>query len=604
MVEKETVRRDPPKRGPMARMNVAEKPKNVKKAIGSLLAYGKKYRFAFLAVFLLSVVAAVLAILGPNLVKKVTNAILDGLYTGIDVSETVKTCVILAVMYGSALVFGYVQGFIMATVTQRISKGLRTDISRKIDRMPLRYFDTTSYGDTLSRVTNDVDLIEITMNRSVGNLVGSFTQFFGSIVMMFYTNYILAIAAIGTSLIGFFAMGVIVKKSQGYFLRQQQELGAINGKIEETFSAHNIVKAYGAEEKEKKSFDKINARLRAASWKAQFLSGLMMPFMAFVGDLGFVVVAVLGGAMAVKGTISFGVVIAFIMYVHLFTDPLTQLANSVSSLQSAAAASERVFEFLENEELEDESGKTAHLETAEGYVTFEDVHFGYDKTREIIHGFSASVRPGQKVAIVGPTGAGKTTIVNLLMRFYEPDSGKICVDGVDISTLTRQNVRDLFGMVLQDTWLFHGTIRENIAYGKKDASDEKVVAAAKAVGLHHYITTLPKGYDTVLDGNVSLSVGQKQLMTIARAIVENAPLLILDEATSSVDTRTELLIQRAMDALTAERTSFVIAHRLSTIKNADLILVIKDGSIVEQGTHADLLALGGDYAELYNSQFN
>ena len=606
MAEKETVRQGPPKRGPMARMNVAEKPKSMKKAVGNLFAYGKKYRFAFLAVFLLSVVAAVLAILGPNLVKKVTNAILDGVRSpaGIDIAETVKLCVILTVMYGSALVFGYVQGFIMATVTQRISKGLRTDISHKIDRMPLRYFDTTSYGDTLSRVTNDVDLIEITMNRSVGNLLGSVTQFLGSVVMMFLTNYILAFAAIVTSLVGFFAMGIIVKKSQKFFLRQQQELGAINGKIEETFSAHNIVKAYGAEEKEKRAFDKINTRLRGASWKAQFLSGLMMPFMAFVGDLGFVVVAVLGGAMAVKGTVSFGVVIAFIMYVHLFTEPLTQLANSVSSLQSAAAASERVFDFLENEELDDESGKTAYLPTAEGHVVFENVHFGYDKSREIIHGFSADVLPGQKVAIVGPTGAGKTTVVNLLMRFYEPDSGKIYVDGVDISTLTRENVRDLFGMVLQDTWLFHGTIRENIAYGKKDATDEEVAKAAQAVGLHHYITTLPKGYDTVLDGNVSLSVGQKQLMTIARAIVENAPLLILDEATSSVDTRTELLIQRAMDALTAERTSFVIAHRLSTIKNADLILVLKDGSIVEQGTHAELLARGGAYAELYNSQFN
>jgi len=606
MSEKETVRRNPPRRGHMGNMNPAEKPKNMKRAIGSLFNYGKKYRLAFLAVFLLSVAAAVLAILGPNLVKDVTNNILAGVVSpaGINVNETVRLCVMLAVMYGCALSFGYVQGFIMATVTQRISKGLRTDISLKIDRMPLRYFDTTSYGDTLSRVTNDVDLIEITMNRSIGNLVGSVTQFLGSIIMMFYTNAILAVAAIVTSVVGFLAMGVIVKKSQRHFLRQQQELGAINGKIEEVFSAHNIVKAYGAEKKEQKNFDKINTRLRSASWKAQFLSGLMMPFMAFVGDLGFVVVAVLGGAMVAAGKIKFGVVIAFIMYVHLFTDPLTQLANSVSSLQSAAAASERVFEFLENEELDDESGKTAFLPTAKGDVVFENVRFGYDKDREIMHGFSAHALPGQKVAIVGPTGAGKTTIVNLLMRFYEPDSGKIYVDGVDISTLTRKNVRELFGMVLQDTWLFHGTIRENIAYGKEDVSDDTVIAAAKAVGLHHYITTLPKGYDTVLDGNVSLSVGQKQLMTIARAIVENAPLLILDEATSSVDTRTELLIQQAMDTLTAERTSFVIAHRLSTIKNADLILVIQDGSIVEQGTHAELLALGGAYAELYNSQFN
>ena len=604
--ERETVRRTPPRRGHMGRMDVAEKPKSMKRAIVSLLRYSKRYWAAFIAVLFLAIGASVLAILGPNLIKEITNAILDGVRSpvGIDVEKTVRLCVTLVVMYSLSMIFGYAQGFIMATVTQRISRSLRSDISLKIDRMPLRYFDTTSYGDTLSRATNDVDLIEITMNRSVGQLIGAVTQFFGSIIMMFYTNYILAFAVIGTTLIGFFLMGVIIKRSQKYFLRQQQELGAINGRIEEVFSAHNIVKAYGAEEKEKKAFDKLNLRLRTSAWKAQFLSGLMMPFMSFIGDLAFVVVCVIGGAMAFSGKITFGVVIAFISYVHLFTNPLTQLANTVSSLQSASAASERVFEFLANEELPSEADKTAFLPTAKGDVRFENVRFGYTPEKEIMHGFTAHALPGQKVAIVGPTGAGKTTIVNLLMRFYEPDSGKIYVDGVDISTLTRKNVRDLFGMVLQDTWLFNGTIRENIAYGKKDASEETVVAAAKAVGLHHYITTLPKGYDTVLDGNVSLSVGQKQLMTIARAIVENAPLLILDEATSSVDTRTELLIQRAMDALTEERTSFVIAHRLSTIKNADLILVIEDGNIVEQGTHEELLAKNGSYAELYRSQFN
>ena len=607
MSDKEQYRSNPPRRGHMNAMNFAEKPKSMRRAIGSLLAYGRRYTVAFVAVFVLAVGAAVLTILGPNFVKKLTALILAGIASpnGIDAAATLEICVTLTVMYSLSVIFGYAQGFIMATVTQRMTKGLRTDISRKINRMPLRYFDTTSFGDTLSRVTNDVDLIEITMNRSVGSLIGSVTQFIGSVVMMFYTNYILAFAAIGTSLLGFFVMSVIIKRSQKYFLRQQQELGAINGKIEEVFSAHNIVKAYGGEEKEKKAFDKLNKKLRVSARKAQFLSGLMMPFMGFVGDLGFVVVAVLGGAMAVKGTIGFEVVVAFIMYVHLFINPLTQLANSASSLQSASAASERVFEFLSNEELSDEKDKTAFIDaaTAKGDVVFDNVRFGYDKDREIMHGFSAHALPGQKVAIVGPTGAGKTTIVNLLMRFYEPDSGKIYVDGVDIATLTRKNVRDLFGMVLQDTWLFHGTIRENIAYGKENVSDDIVVAAAKAVGLHHFINTLPKGYDTDLDGNVNLSVGQKQLMTIARAIVENAPLLILDEATSSVDTRTELLIQQAMDALTEGRTSFVIAHRLSTIKNADLILVIQNGNIVEQGTHQELLDKGGAYAELYMSQF-
>ncbi len=606
MPEKDNYTRQPPRRGPMHGMGAVEKPKNMKKAIVDLMHYAKRFYPAFIAVFLLAVASSVLIILGPNYMKELTNVILDGAFSpeGIHVSAAIKICVTLVCFYASSMVFGYAQGFIMATVTQRVSKGLRTDISRKINRMPLRYFDNTSFGDTLSRATNDVDLIEITMNRSVGTLIGAVTQFFGAIIMMFYTNYILAFAAIGTSLLGFFLMSVIIKRSQKYFLRQQQELGELNGRIEEIFSAHNVVKAYGAEEKEERVFAKMNAKLRLSARKAQFLSGLMMPFMAFVGNLGFVVVAVLGGAMAIKGTIKFGVVIAFISYVNLFINPLTQLANSASSLQSASAASERVFEFLHNEEQADESDKTAVLKDVKGDVVFENVRFGYDESREIMHGFSAHAYPGQKVAIVGPTGAGKTTLVNLLMRFYEPNSGKIYVDGVDISTLKRENVRELFGMVLQDTWLFGGTIRENIAYNK-EVSDEKVEQAAKAVGLHHFIKTLPKGYDTVLDGNVNLSVGQKQLLTIARAIVEDAPLLILDEATSSVDTRTELLIQRAMDSLTEGRTSFVIAHRLSTIKNADLILVLQNGDIVEQGTHEQLLNKeGGAYRSLYESQFN
>ena len=603
MSEKENYRRPP--RGHMRDMMV-DKPKSMKNAVLSLLRYSKKYTPAFITVLLLAIVGSVLAILGPNYVKKLSDLILEGVKSplGVDVSGATKLCFTLLVFYGCTLVFTYAQGFIMATVTQRITKGLRTDLDQKINRMPLRYFDTTSYGDTLSRATNDVDLIEITMNRSVGTLIGAVVQFVGSVVMMFYTNYIMAFGAIGVSVLGFVIVGAIIKRSQKHFIRQQQQLGEINGRIEEIYSAHNVVKAYGAEEKEQEAFSKINEKLRISGRNAQFMSGLMMPLMSFVGDLGFVAVAAIGGALALSGKISFGVVIAFIMYINLFINPLTTFANSLSSLQSAAAASERVFEFLQNEELPDESAKTAFLQTAKGDVVFDNVRFGYDERREIMHGFSAHAFPGQKIAIVGPTGAGKTTIVNLLMRFYEVNSGKIYVDGVDISTLKRENVHDLFGMVLQDTWLFHGTIKENIRYSKTDVPDEKIVEAAKAVGLHHFITTLPAGYDTMLDDKLNLSVGQKQLVTIARAIVEDAPLLILDEATSSVDTRTEVLIQQAMDSLTKGRTSFVIAHRLSTIKNADLILVLDDGDIIEQGTHKELLAKGGAYATLYNSQFN
>ena len=602
MSEKENYRRPP--RGPMRNMMV-DKPKSMKHALLAFLRYAKTYLPAFIVVLLFAIAGSVLAILGPTYVKDLTNTIIDGLRapTGIDITAATRICVTLVIFYTCTLVFTYAQGFIMATVTQRITRRMRSDISLKINRMPLRYFDRTSYGDTLSRATNDVDLIEITMNKSVGNLIGAIVQFAGSIVMMFYTDYIMAFAAIGASLLGFFAIGLIIRKSQKYFLRQQQELGALNGKIEEIYSAHNVVKAYGAEKKEQASFAKLNDKLRVSNRNAQFLSGLMMPLMAFVGNLGFVVVAILGGVMALSGRITFGVVIAFIMYVNLFNNPLTTFANSLSSLQSAAAAGERVFDFLAQEELPDERNKTLRLPSAKGDVIFDNVRFGYDPSREIMHGFSAHAYPGQKIAIVGPTGAGKTTIVNLLMRFYEPDSGKIYVDGVDISTLRRENVHDLFGMVLQDTWLFHGTIMENIRYSKTDVSEEKVVEAAIAVGLHHFIMTLPKGYDTVLDDTVNLSVGQKQLVTIARAIVEDAPLLILDEATSSVDTRTEVLIQKAMDNLTAGRTSFVIAHRLSTIRNADLILVLDDGDIIEQGTHEELLSKGGTYAELYNSQF-
>jgi ATP-binding cassette, subfamily B, multidrug efflux pump len=491
----------------------------------------------------------------------------------------------------------------MATVTQRVSKNLRTDISRKINRLPLKYFDSTSTGDVLSRVTNDVDMIGQTMNQSISTLVSAVTMFVGSLVMMFYTNWIMAISAILSTIVGFALMTFIITKSQKYFVEQQKELGKLNGHIEEIYSGHTVVRVYNGEKAAKETFHDINSRLYNSAWKSQFLSGLMMPLMMFVGNFGYVVVSIVGAVLAVNDHISFGVIVAFMLYIRLFTQPLSQLAQAANSLQSTAAASERVFEFLGEEELEDEEAKTTSLEKAHGDVEFKNVRFGYDENKMVINNFSATVHAGQKVAIVGPTGAGKTTLINLLMRFYEVNGGEILIDGVPINQLTRENIHELFCMVLQDTWLFEGTIRDNIVYNRKGVIHDEVEVACKAVGLHHFIKTLPNGYDTVLDDKANLSAGQKQLITIARAMVAHAPLLILDEATSSVDTRTEILIQQAMDKLTVGKTSFVIAHRLSTIKNADLILVMKDGDIIESGTHGELLLKNGFYAELYNSQF-
>ena len=514
-----------------------------------------------------------------------------------------EIAVLLAALYGLGWLFSLIQGMVMATVTQKVSKSLRTEISQKINRLPLKYFDGTSTGNILSRVTNDVDTIGQTLNQSVGTLVTASAMFAGSLIMMFYTNWIMAVSAILAAFSGFGFMMLIITRSQKYFKRQQQELGTLNGHIEETYSGHNVVKAYNGEKAAKNEFHAMNQRLYHSAWKSQFMSGLMQPLMAFVGNLGYVVVCVVGAVLTLNGTISFSVIVAFMLYVRLFTQPLSQLAQAATSLQSAAAASERVFEFLGEEELADERGKSAHLAEVDGNVDFEHIRFGYNENKTIIHDFSASVKAGQKIAIVGPTGAGKTTMVNLLMRFYEAQDGEIRIDGVPIQELTRENVHNLFCMVLQDTWLFEGTIRENIVYSKEGVTEKQMVAACKAVGLHHFIKTLPKGYDTVLNDNASLSAGQRQLVTIARAMIENAPMLILDEATSSVDTRTEILIQNAMDKLMVGRTSFVIAHRLSTIKNADLILVMKDGDIVESGNHSELLKKGGFYAELYNSQF-
>jgi ATP-binding cassette, subfamily B, multidrug efflux pump len=579
------------------------KTKDFKKTIRQLITYCKVYLPAIIIALILAMAGAVFNIIGPDLLSEITDLITEGMMASIDLDAVVNVATVLAILYGLGFVFNYIQGFIMATVTQRVSKNLRSDLSTKINRLPLKYFDSTSTGDVLSRVTNDVDMIGQTMNQSLSTLVSAITMFLGTLIMMFYTNWIMAIAAILSTIVGFGLMTFIISKSQKYFAQQQKELGKLNGHIEEIYTGHNVVKVYNGEKDARETFHEINTRLYTSAWKSQFMSGLMMPLMMFVGNFGFVVVCIVGAVLAVNNMISFGVIVAFMLYIRLFTQPLTQLAQAATNLQSTAAASERVFEFLAEEEVANESDKKEKLESAIGDVEFKNVHFGYSEDKMVINNFSASAKAGEKVAIVGPTGAGKTTLVNLLMRFYEYNGGEILIDGVPINKLTRENLHDLFSMVLQDTWLFEGTIRENIVYSRHGVSDEEVVAACKSVGLHHFIKTLPMGYDTILDDKANLSAGQKQLITIARAMVDNKPLLILDEATSSVDTRTEVLIQQAMDKLTVGKTSFVIAHRLSTIKNADLILVMKDGDIIESGNHEELLSKKGFYAELYNSQF-
>lgn len=589
----------PSKRG----INNFEKPENFLKSWKKLILYCKFCIPQIIVAFIFAIIGTIFTIVGPNKLSQITDLITDGLISGIDLEKVQKIAVFLSVLYGLGFVFNYIQGFIMATVTQRLSKSLRTDISEKINRLPLKYFDSTSYGDVLSRVTNDVDTIGQTMNQSIGVLVSEVTLFLGSLFMMLETNLIMTFSAVIATIIGFLFMILIISKSQKYFLGQQKYLGKINGHIEEIYSGHVIVKVYNGEEKAKKTFDKINEKLYESAWKSQFLSGLMMPLMGFIGNFAYVTVCVVGGMMALDNKITFGVIVAFMIYVRLFTRPLSQIAQAFTNMQSTAAASERVFEFLDEAELEDESYKTEILTSSKGDVEFKNVKFGYAPEKIIINDFSVHVLPGQKIAIVGPTGAGKTTIVNLLMRFYEINSGEIKIDGISTKKLTRENVHDFFCMVLQDTWLFEGSVKENIVYSKEGISDDEVINACKAVGIHHFIESLPMGYDTVLNDKVNLSTGQKQLITIARAMVEKAPVLILDEATSSVDTRTEELIQRAMDKLTVGRTSFVIAHRLSTIRNADLILVMKDGDIIESGNHEDLLSKGGFYSELYNSQF-
>lgn len=522
----------------------------------------------------------------------------------IDMDKVQRIGFILVTFYALSYLFSAIQGWITAGVTQRVSQQLRGDISRKINRLPMAFYNRTSTGDILSRVTNDVDLISQSLNQSIGNLITSVILLFGSLLMMLITNLWMTLTAILASLLGFVVMFAIMGRSQKYFARQQRHLGALNGHIEEMYTGHTVVKAYNGEAAAQQTFDEMNDKLRESGFRAQTLAGMMMPVMTFVGNLGYVAVCVVGGAMALNDMISFGVIVAFMMYVRYFTQPLSQIAQAVQSLQSAAAAGERVFEFLEAEEMPDESGKKNDIGAVQGTVDFDHVRFGYEDTDKIvIHDFSAHAKPGQKIAIVGPTGAGKTTMVNLLMRFHDIQSGEIRIDGVPTNEMTREAVREQFCMVLQDTWLFEGTLRENLIYCTENVSDEKMIAACKAVGLDHFIRTLPKGYDTVVGDQLSLSQGQKQQLTIARAMIADKPMLILDEATSSVDTRTEQQIQSAMDKLMENRTSFVIAHRLSTIRNADLILVMNHGDIVESGTHEELLAKGGFYADLYNSQF-
>lgn len=535
---------------------------------------------------------------------KLPDSVYSLIAPSIDMGKVQQIGFILVTFYALSYLFSAIQGWITAGVTQRVSQQLRGDISRKINRLPMAFYNRTSTGDILSRVTNDVDLISQSLNQSIGNLITSVILLFGSLLMMLITNLWMTLTAILASLLGFVVMFAIMGRSQKYFARQQRHLGALNGHIEEMYTGHTVVKAYNGEAAAQQTFDEMNDKLRESGFRAQTLAGMMMPVMTFVGNLGYVAVCVVGGAMALNDMISFGVIVAFMMYVRYFTQPLSQIAQAVQSLQSAAAAGERVFEFLEAEEMPDESGKKSDIGAVQGTVDFDHVRFGYEDTDKIvIHDFSAHAKPGQKIAIVGPTGAGKTTMVNLLMRFHDIQSGEIRIDGVPTNEMTREAVREQFCMVLQDTWLFEGTLRENLIYCTENVSDEKMIAACKAVGLDHFIRTLPKGYDTIVGDQLSLSQGQKQQLTIARAMIADKPMLILDEATSSVDTRTEQQIQSAMDKLMENRTSFVIAHRLSTIRNADLILVMNHGDIVESGTHEELLAKGGFYADLYNSQF-
>ena len=566
--------------------------------------YLKGFQLPLLIAFVGAAVSSIITVYGPDKLKEITNLITEGMRSQIDLKAISNIALFLAILYAAGALLNYVQSFIISSVIQHFSKRLRTAIAEKINKLPLRYFDSHSQGDTLSRVTNDVDTVGQSLNQSLGTVISSSLLLVAVLFMMFYNNVVLSFVTIGSVLIGFVFVALIMGKSQRFFRAQQENLASVNGYVEEMYSGHNVIVSYNAAEESKAAFQTLNTNLYNSMWKSQFISGIMMPLMMFVGNFGYVMVVLVGASMALNGDVTMGTIVAFMVYVRTFSQPLSQIAQGIATLQQASAAMGRVFEFLAEPEMENDEHKAQQLTTLKGDVAFDKVFFGYNPDRTIIHDFSANAKAGQKIAIVGPTGAGKTTIVNLLMKFYEIDKGRITIDGVDTKQMKRSEVHDAFSMVLQETWLFEGTIKENLIYNQKNISDEAVVAAAKAVGVHHFIKTLPKGYDTVLDDTVSLSVGQKQLLTIARALLKDAPLLILDEATSSVDTRTEELIQKAMDKLMEGRTSFVIAHRLSTIRNADLILVMRDGNIIEQGNHEQLMEQNGFYADLYNSQFD
>ena len=583
--------------------------KTQKRSIGSaaprLAGYLRTQLGIILVALILAAASAVLTIIGPDKIGRIATIMSDGLFTGIDLPAIAKLGIFLAVIYGLSALFGFVQHYIMAVVTLKMSYRMRGELSEKINRVPQKYFNTTSQGDILSRITNDVSTLQQGLTNSLPTIISAATQFIGCLIMMFVTEWRLALISLGVTLIGLVLTVLIMSRSQKYFAARQKSLGELNGYVEEMYSGHEVVRISRAGRKVDEHFDKLNAAVYDANWRSQFLSGMMQPLMNIVGNIAYVAVCVFGSILAMNGTIDFGVIVSFILYVRLFTSPLTQIAQGMTNLQTASASAHRIFDFLESEELPDESEKTQSLSTVRGHVRFDHVRFSYPDTPDkiIIKDFSAEVQPGQKVAIVGPTGAGKTTMVNLLMRFFELNGGSISIDGVPICDMRREDVHKLFGMVLQDTWLFEGTVRENLVYNMRGITDEQLMRVCRACGLDKFVRSLPNGLDTVLSESTSISAGQKQLLTIARAMLQNAPMLILDEATSSVDTRTELLIQRAMDKLTKGRTSFVIAHRLSTIENADLILVMRDGDVIESGTHDELMQRGGFYAELYNSQF-
>ena len=574
--------------------------------LSRLTGHSRDMVLPFIVAILFACAGVVLTIIGPNQLSKITQYIIDGIAAGINMEAIARTALFLLGLYVLSAIFSFLQHFILATVTLRLSNRLRADIFDKVNRAPMKLFGRIPYGDILSRMTNDVNTLVQSLSNSLPSMVSAAAQFIGCLVMMFITEWHMSIAAVGATLLGFALMGLIMSRSQKYFLARQTSLGQLNGYVEEMYSGHDVVRISRAEKKMKSAFDRLNKEVYQANRKSQFISGIMQPLMGFVGNLGYVAVCIYGSKLAMDGVIDFGVIVAFIMYVRLFTSPLSTFAQGMTQMQSAAAAGKRVFDFLEEEELEDESEKESYTAQVKGQVEFKNLRFGYSEDRKnaVIKDFSASVKPGQKIAIVGPTGAGKTTIVNLLMRFYELWGGSILIDGVPTAEMKREDVHSLFSMVLQDTWMFQGTVRENLVFNCQQVPDEEIEKACRACGIWDFVESLPEGLDTVLTENTSISAGQKQLFTIARAMIQNRPMLILDEATSSVDTRTELMTQKAMDELMKDRTSFVIAHRLSTIKNADLILVLKDGNIIEQGDHETLLRQGGFYAELYNSQFD